>query len=62
MTLDQILIDCYLPPMDENELPYREEEDVFQPTSKNFASGSTKNQQKSVGHGCYLGHVDLDIM
>ena len=30
-TLDQILIDCHLPPMDENELPHREEEDVFQP-------------------------------
>ena len=29
-------------------------------TSGNFASRSTKNQQKGVGHGCYLGHVDLD--
>jgi len=24
-------------------------------TSRNYASGSTKSQQKSVGHGCYLG-------
>jgi hypothetical protein len=31
-------------------------------TSRNFASGSTKNQQKSVGCGCYLGRVDLDTM
>ena len=30
--------------------------------SRNFASGSTKNQQKSVGRGCYLGRVDLDTM
>ena len=31
-------------------------------TSRNFASGSTKNQQKGVGCGCYLGRVDLDMM
>jgi hypothetical protein len=31
-------------------------------TSRNFTSGSTKNQQKSVGRGCYLGRVDLDTM
>jgi hypothetical protein len=31
-------------------------------TSRNFVSGSTKNQQKSVGRGCYLGRVDLDTM
>ena len=30
-TLDQILIDCHLPPMDDNESTHRDEEDTFQP-------------------------------
>ena len=30
-TLDQILIDCHLPPMDDNELSHRDEDDVFLP-------------------------------
>ena len=30
-TLDQILIDCHLPPMDDMELGHRDEDDVFQP-------------------------------
>ena len=30
-TLDQILIECNLPPMDNNELSHREEDDVFSP-------------------------------
>ena len=30
-TLDQILIDCSLPPMDDNEHTHREEEVVFHP-------------------------------
>jgi hypothetical protein len=30
-TLDQILKDCHLPPIDKNELPHREEEDIFRP-------------------------------
>lgn len=31
MTLDQILIDCNLPPMDHNDCTRRDEEDTFQP-------------------------------
>ena len=30
-TLDQILIDCHLPPMDDMELAHRDGDDVFQP-------------------------------
>lgn len=30
-TLDQILLDCDLPPMDDNTVRHRDEDDVFQP-------------------------------
>ena len=30
-TLDQILIDCHLPPMDGNDMPHQDEDDRFQP-------------------------------
>ena len=30
-TLDQILVDCHLPPMDDNYLPRRDDEEVWQP-------------------------------
>ena len=30
-TLDQILMDCHLPPMDDNTNPHQAEEEVFQP-------------------------------
>ena len=30
-TLDQILADCHLPPMDANDQPRRGEDDIFQP-------------------------------
>ena len=30
-TLDQILVDCHLPPMDDNESSPRDEEEAFQP-------------------------------
>ena len=32
------------------------------PHSRNSASGSTKNQQRSVGCSCYLGRADLNTM
>lgn len=30
-TLDQILVDCHLPPMDDNSLPRRDDDDVWHP-------------------------------